>query len=237
MRFRSSRSLALASLMSYSALATLAACSGNSSPAAPLHMPTARPSATPTAAGPTPTASAGVTPTPTASAGVTPTPTASAAPTATPVATATPSAAPTATATATATATPTAQPQVIHVGFSHTATTDPTFGAIAFYSPTTGAAAIVTVMHGSQIVFTNDGSGAPHTGSGLGSGGFPASFTNTSGTTQTGSTIDSSLTWSTGTLSEGASSQVFTVGAPGDYYFGCFFHYSSDSMRDVLVST
>jgi len=233
MRFRSSRSLALASLMSYSALATLAACSGNSSPAAPLHMPTARPSATPSAAAATPTASAGVTPTPTASGGATATPTASAAPTAT----ATPTAAPTATATATATATPTAQPQVIHVGFNHTATTDPTFGAIAFYSPATGAAAIVTVMHGSQIVFTNDGSGAPHTGSGLGSGGFPASFTNTSGTTQTGSTIDNSLTWSTGTLSEGGSSQVFTVGPPGDYYFGCFFHYSSESMRDVLVST
>jgi plastocyanin len=224
MRFRSSRSLALASLISYSALATLAACSGNTSPAAPLHLPTAKPSATatPTTAAPTPTASAGVTPTPTA-------------PTATPVATATPTTAPTVTPTAAPTAT--AQPQEIHVGFNHAGTTDPVFGAIAFYAPNTGAAAIITVMHGSQVVFTNDGSGVPHTGSGLGTGGFPASFDNSGGTTPTGTTIDSSLTWSTGTLEPGASSQVFTVGPAGDYYFGCFFHYNSDAMRDVLVST
>jgi plastocyanin len=161
-------------------------------------------------------------PTPTASptaTGATPTPTATPAPTATP------------------TATPTAQPQVIHVGFTHAATTDPTFGVVRYYSPTTGAAAIVTVVHGSHVVFLNDDTGTSHTGSGLGSSGFPTSFDNTSGFTQSGTTIDSSLTWSTGTLTMGSMSQVFTVGAPGDYYFGCAFHYNSSGMRDVLVST
>jgi plastocyanin len=232
MRLRSSRSLALASLLSYSALATLAACSGSTSPSAPLHLPTAKPSATATAA---------VTPTPTAPGGPTATPTATAvasatvAPTVTPVVTPTPTVAPTVTPTAAPTAT--AQPEEIHVGFTHAATTDPVFGPIAFYSPTTGNAAIITVVHGSQVIFTNDGTVVPHTGSGLGTGPFPAAFDNTSGTTQSGTTIDGSLTWSTGTLAPGGSSQVFTVGAPGHYYFGCFYHFDGDGMQDVLVST
>jgi plastocyanin len=226
MRFRSPRLLAPVLMALYSSLALLSACSSNSSPAAPTR-PTARPTATATA-----TATAGA-PTPTPTAGV-PTPTATptatgATPTPTPAATATPTAAPT--------ATPTAQPQIIHVGFGHAATTDPTFGVVRYYSPTSGAAAIVTVVHGSQVVFLNDDTGTPHTGSGLGTSAFPTSFDNSSGTTQSGTTIDSSLTWSTGTLLEGNMSQVFTVGAPGDYYFGCAYHYNSNGMRDVLVST
>jgi len=222
MRFRNARSIATTLLVSYGALSAVAACSGNSSPAAPTRLPTMKPTATATAAptaSPTPTAVVSATPTPTGAASATPTPSPTIKPTATP------------------TASPTAQPQVIHVGFQHTATTDPTFGMIAFYSPGAGAAAIITVVHGSQVVFLNDGAGVPHTGSGLGTGPFPAGFDNTSGTTQSGTTIDGSLTWSTGTLTPGSMSQVFTVGAPGDYFFGCFFHYVSNGMRDVLVST
>lgn len=199
------------------AAVSLGACSNGSSTLAPV-----RPTASPTATAPTAT------------------PTASPVPTATPIATATPTASPTPTATPVPTPTPTAtaQPQVVHIGFNHTGTTDPTFGAINFYTGASGAsapAAVVTVMHGSSLLFTNDDTATNHTASGLGSS-FPASFDNTGGTTQTGSTIDGGTTWSTGTLRGGSSSVVFTVGPPGNYFFGCFYHYNDAEMRDVIVS-
>jgi hypothetical protein len=152
---------------------------------------------------------------------------------------------PTPTATAIGVPTPTpgptssAQPQVVHIGFSHTTTTDPTFGMVSFYTGSSTAnapAAVVHVAHGSSLMFTNDDSGTSHTASGLGSSGFPASFDNTGGTTQTGTTIDGGTTWSTGTLVGPASSVVFTVGPAGNYYFGCFYHYNDAAMRDVIVS-
>jgi len=139
----------------------------------------------------------------------------------------------------------TAQPQVVFAGFDLKEHTDPKFGAVYFYSPTRdNQANVVMVKAGSQIVFQHDGNpnNQPHTASGLGSSGFPQFFDNTSGTTRSGTTIDSSLTWSTGTLNPGQFSQVFTVGPPGVYYFGCAFHYigpptpSFASMGDVIVS-
>jgi len=145
----------------------------------------------------------------------------------------------TATPTAAPTAAPTAQPQVVRVGFGHLAVTDPTYGLVQYYSTgstASSAANVVTVTHGSQVVFLNDGSGAPHTASGLGSSGFPGSFDNTGGATLTGTTIDGGTTWSTGTLNEGSTSAAFTVGPAGVYYFGCFYHYDSSTMRDVIVS-
>jgi plastocyanin len=45
------------------------------------------------------------------------------------------------------------------------------------------------------------------------------------------------LTWSTGTLTSGQQSQVFTIPAAGTYYFGCAFHFLSQSMREVIVAT
>jgi len=91
---------------------------------------------------------------------------------------------------------------------------------------------------GAEVVFVNDDpSGSPHTASGLGVSGFPATFANTSATTRSGTAIDSGLTWSTGTLSAGQQSQTFTIPAAGTYYFGCAFHYASNTMRDVLVAS
>lgn len=127
----------------------------------------------------------------------------------------------------------------MHIGFNHTTTDDPTFGDVSYYTNTSGAndpAAVVHVAAGSSIVFTSDSGQPDHTASGLGSGGFPASFDNTGGTTATGSTINGGTSWSTGTLTGGSSSAVFTVGPAGDYYFGCFYHYNDASMRDVIVS-
>jgi plastocyanin len=130
---------------------------------------------------------------------------------------------------------PTANPQVIHIGFHLGSSNDPKFGAINFYS-TGSKAQVITEKAGAQVVFLNDDGGPPHTGSGLGTGGFPAHFNNTSGATASGTTIDGSLTWSTGALNNGQMSQVLTVGPPGAYFFGCAFHYDSNQMRDVIVS-
>jgi hypothetical protein len=138
----------------------------------------------------------------------------------------------------------TTTPLVIHVGFDHTEHTDPTFGPVWYYSPKlTGSALVVKVLHGSKVVFLNDDpSGATHTASGLGPKAFPLSFDNSSGIHRSGTTVNGTLTWSTGALTHGTKSQIFTVGAIGHYFFGCAFHYTTKptttngSMGDVLVS-
>jgi plastocyanin len=122
------------------------------------------------------------------------------------------------------------------MGFHLGGSMDPKYGQVNFYSTGT-MGQVITEKAGSHVVFLNDDGGPPHTGSGLGTTGFPASFDNTSGTTPSGGTIDGSLTWSTGTLNNGQMSQVLTVGPAGAYYFGCAFHYVSNQMRDVIVST
>jgi plastocyanin len=128
---------------------------------------------------------------------------------------------------------------MVHIGFGHATTSDPPFGDVSYYTGSSTAnapASIVTVAAGSKIVFESDSGQPPHTASGLGSSGFPTTFDNSGGTTATGSTIDGGTTWSTGTLQTGTMSSVFTVGPAGDYYFGCYYHYVSSAMRDVIVS-
>lgn len=194
----------------------LAACGGGSS--------TVTPAPNNPAPSPAPTTAGSPTPAPTAPPTLAPTPVPTQMPTPVP--------------------TPTAAPQVIHLGFELAENTDPTFGPVYFYSTMlNNMAQVIRVMHGSKVVFVNDDPNTiPHTASGFGSSGFPNSFNNSSGFNKNGTTIDSSTTWSTGTLNAGQSSQVFTVGPPGTYYFGCNFHYSTkptasnDSMGDVLVS-
>jgi plastocyanin len=151
-----------------------------------------------------------------------------------------PTAKPTATPSPKPTPQPTAQPQVVYIGFQYLPdSTD--FGKVAYYSPRKNAteADEVVVKTGSKIVFknVNDNGLVPHTASGLGTTGFPTLFTNTSGQTRAGNVIDGSLTWSTGRLFQGTFSQVFTVGPPGVYYFGCAYHYVKAGMRDVIEST
>ncbi|MBV8638553.1 MAG: hypothetical protein JO322_10735 [Candidatus Eremiobacteraeota bacterium] len=135
-------------------------------------------------------------------------------------------------------------PLTIHVGFDHGEHTDRTFGPVYFYSPlVSGTAQVIRVRTGSKVVFVNDDtSGIPHTASGFGPTSFPAQFDNKSGMRRAGTTINSSLTWSTGTLLHGQRSQTFTIGARGHYFFGCAFHYTTrptavnGSMGDVIVS-
>jgi plastocyanin len=221
----------------------LTACAGSGSAVSPAHVGSAIPTPTPTAtAQPTATPKPTAAPTviPTAIATATPTPRATATPTPVPTATPTPvpTATPTPVPTATPTPVPTAQPQVVHVGFAYGGVTDPVYGFIADYAlaaasttPTT-----ITVKAGSRIVFENDDPNSPHTASGLGTTGFPPSFDNASGNTASGSTIDGGLTWSSGYIANAGTSSVFTVGPPGVYYFGCAYHYSRFSMRDVIIS-
>jgi len=119
-----------------------------------------------------------------------------------------------------------------------------------YYATTASAphAQVVTVTHGSLVVFLNDDSTGyfpgPHTAGGFGSSGFPSSFGASGNANQfnsNGSTIEGNQ-WSTGSLNGGQMSQVFTVGPPGAYWFGCGYHYttvptaSNASMGDVLVS-
>ena len=126
--------------------------------------------------------------------------------------------------------------KIIYDGFGHKALDKSKYGPLAFYAPTKGNTAVITVKSNSKVSFLNDDK-TRHTASGLGAGGFPASFDNTSGLNQVGKVINSSLTWSTGSISPNQTSIVFTVGAKGTYYFGCYFHYHVDpAMRDVLVS-
>lgn len=125
----------------------------------------------------------------------------------------------------------------IHVGFSHAALPTSPYGPLAFYAPNTGATHYFKVKAGSKVKFLNDDK-TRHTASGLGIGGFPTSFDNTSGLNPVGTTINSGLTWSSGSLNPGASSKTFTVGPAAVYYFGCYYHYRvNPSMRDVIVST
>jgi len=143
---------------------------------------------------------------------------------------------PTATASPTATPAPTAQPQVVYLNFNYKSVTSPPYGTLAFYAPASGSTSAqpISEVTGSKIVFTNTDTSA-HTASGLGMTGFPSSFDNSEGPTPSGSTIDGGTTWSTGSLGSGKSSGVFTLGAPGTYYFGCYYHYSIP-MEDVIIS-
>ena len=127
-------------------------------------------------------------------------------------------------------------PLVIHVGFGHAPMKKSKYGPLAFYAPNAGATKVINVKAGAKVVFLNDDT-ISHTASGLGAQSFPKTFDNKSGPVQTGSKINGGLTWSTGTLSPGTSSQTLTVGPKGVYYFGCFYHYGiSTSMRNVIVA-
>lgn len=226
---------ALVALGAFGTATLFAGCYG-STKNFPRPAPTATAFATATAV-PTATASGVRTPAPSA----TPVQTPSAAPTSTPSQGPTGSPAPT--PTPSPSATPTAQPQVVHIGFELTEHTDPTFGPVWYYSPTLdNLANVIHVAAGSQLVFLEDGSGAPHTAGGFGSSGFPPSNDNQNQFNRFGTVIDGSRTWSTGILNHGQMSQAFTVGPPGIYYFGCGFHYTvppsqtNQSMGDVIVS-
>lgn len=162
-------------------------------------------------------------------------------PTATPTVSPTNNPTSTPTAPPTPTPTPAATPLLIHIGFQYGEFTDPKYGAVYFYTAHSHAE-VIQATHGQTAQFLNDDMfGTMHTASGLGTS-FPKNFDNQNGKAQAGSVLDGGTTWSTGSLNPGTKSQVFTIGPPGTYYFGCAYHYSvppnpnNSSMGDVLVS-
>lgn len=214
--------LARARFLAFALVAFGAAACGGGGYTAPISNPTTNPGGGPSSS-PSASPSGSPTPSPTASPSSSPTSSPSGSPAPTP--------------------TPSPTPLIVHIGFQFGEFTDPVYGPVNFYSPfSSGTAQVVKVASGSPVQFENDDQfSTTHTASGLGTS-FPKQFDNKSGQTQAGSILDGSLTWSTGALTPGSRSQVLTVGPPGTYYFGCFFHYSvpptknNGSMGDVLVS-
>lgn len=117
----------------------------------------------------------------------------------------------------------------IDVNLTQHAPTQTPQGTSAGYAP-----AITTVAVGSAIRFTNS-DGFAHTATLIPNAtSFPAgSVFDASALTQKGSAISGS--WTSGTMSAGASSQILTVDRAGTYLYGCFYHYGAP-MRGVIVA-
>jgi plastocyanin len=98
---------------------------------------------------------------------------------------------------------------------------------------------VVTLSAGQSVVFHNVDSFDPHTGSFLGDASaskapWPKSF-NGSSTQSPANTDISTANFSTGSLNAGTSSLTYAANVPGFYMFGCFYHYNSFHMRDVII--
>jgi plastocyanin len=119
--------------------------------------------------------------------------------------------------------------------------TDPTYGKVLGYFPglTSTTSGVVTVALGSKVTFSNVDTSHPHTASFLGDASgsgasWPSSFTGSSSQSPAGTDISTS-NFSTGTLSAGKSSLIYSANVPGFYMIGCAFHYTSFGMRDVVI--
>ena len=107
-----------------------------------------------------------------------------------------------------------------------------------FLGTTSTKAQVVTLSPNTDVVFTNVDS-ISHTASFLGdatkkSAPWPSTFTGSASASAAGTAIGTT-SWSTGILSGGKSSAVYSSGAPGFYMIGCAFHYVSSGMRTVVI--
>ena len=92
----------------------------------------------------------------------------------------------------------------------------------------------LTIARGTVVQFVNDDNFS-HTASSVGTNGFPKSGPGAGSLTQSGTDF-AQTDWSTGELQGGSASQAFTASTPGTYFYGCFFHYSSQTpMRGVII--
>jgi hypothetical protein len=135
------------------------------------------------------------------------------------------------------TATPVSTQQVVTMALPSTAmgaVNDPTFGPVGGYTQALYSQTIAFAPASQIMVRNGQASAVPHT---LGvvstsaSSGFTANpplSLSASG----GSTIGAGF--NTGTINPGALAGPFTL-ATGTYWLGCAYHYSSDTMRTVLV--
>jgi plastocyanin len=92
----------------------------------------------------------------------------------------------------------------------------------------------LTVPVGTVIQFHNQDS-FTHTGSFLGTNGFPSGNPlKNQARTRSGTDL-SQAGWSTGDLSPNAYSQPLTASRAGTYYYGCFFHYPTPMRGWITV--
>lgn len=92
----------------------------------------------------------------------------------------------------------------------------------------------ITVAKGTVIQFVNDDNFS-HTASSVGTNGFPSNGPQGQSLTQSGNDV-AQANWSTGDLPGGGTSQALNTATAGTYYYGCFFHYNSQTpMRGVIV--
>jgi hypothetical protein len=125
--------------------------------------------------------------------------------------------------------------QVIKVALPTTAIgteNDPTYGMVGGFTANTYSQ-VLGFAPGSQVMIANADNNTPHTlGDTGGHGSFPSNGAALSTTASGGTTFSNGF--QTGALNPGQSVGPITLSA-GTYYIGCAFHYSTNSMRDVLV--
>src|SRR5579863_4998877 len=119
--------------------------------------------------------------------------------------------------------------------------TSPTYGVVLGYfkGTTSLTSQVITVKHGINIRFKNVDASFPHTLSFLGKATkngapWPKTFTGSANKSKAGTAIGTK-NFSTGALSPGQMSAVYTTGVPGFYMVGCAFHYLSHGMRTVII--
>jgi hypothetical protein len=122
------------------------------------------------------------------------------------------------------------------------ATTNPHYGSILGYfnGTTATTTSVVMLTAGDPVQFKNVDSALQHTVGFLGnatatSAPWPATFTGGGTTASAAGTAIGAPGFTSGTLNPGQNSRIYSAGGPGFYMVGCFFHYSSSTMRDVII--
>lgn len=92
---------------------------------------------------------------------------------------------------------------------------------------------VLTVAVGTRIQFTNTDSFS-HTATAISGSAFPAASP-FDGTALTASGSSLSAPWSSGNLTAGSTSPVFTADRAGTYLFGCFYHYGHPMQGEIVV--
>lgn len=141
-----------------------------------------------------------------------------------------PTATPAPTATPVPSTAPTAAPQVIGIALpvgTMGSVNDATFGLLGGFTQNS-ASQVLGFVPGAQVMVKNIG-GSVHTLNVIGTSGFG---TGTSATSASGSSFTTG--YSSGLLSLNQTAGPFTLAA-GTYYIGCGVHYSSNTMRDVVI--
>lgn len=124
-------------------------------------------------------------------------------------------------------------------------TINPTYGMILGYfngKTLNTTTQVITLAANTSVAFVNLDS-VTHTASFLGNAmptpaTWPATFAsaNSNGTTASAAgTAINTVNFSTGNLSMGATSATYNSGPPGVYMIGCFYHYDTYGLRDIVV--